>query len=169
MTLWIEHSHLAKKSWTGHLLWLQLLNNMRRRARSALKICNFRRVVSSWVVKTFLSTLESSVSSSFFFQQGAIDFHGCMIDMPTVQQARNVLRLAELTQAEWAEKVRAIIMNFSSIGTSKELKCSIVHLNKPSVNSYTQTMVQNKESFKFTEEPLAATFEPFSCSGGRGN
>lgn len=32
--------------------------------------------------------------------KGAIDFHGCMIDMPTVQQARNVLRLAELTQAE---------------------------------------------------------------------
>jgi len=32
--------------------------------------------------------------------KGAVDFHGCMIDMPTVQQARNVLRLAELTQAE---------------------------------------------------------------------
>ena len=34
----------------------------------------------------------------FFVQQGAIDFHGYMIDMPTVQQARNVLRLAEATQ-----------------------------------------------------------------------
>ena len=45
-------------------------------------------------------------------------------------------------------------MNFSSIVTSKELKCSIVHLNKPSVNSYTQTMVQNKESLNFSEEPL---------------
>ncbi|CAH3198254.1 unnamed protein product, partial [Porites evermanni] len=29
--------------------------------------------------------------------KGAIDFHGYMIDMPTVQQARNVLRLAEAT------------------------------------------------------------------------
>ncbi|RMX51009.1 hypothetical protein pdam_00013926 [Pocillopora damicornis] len=30
--------------------------------------------------------------------KGAINFHGNMIDMPTVQQARNVLRLAEATQ-----------------------------------------------------------------------
>ncbi|CAH3108524.1 unnamed protein product [Pocillopora meandrina] len=30
--------------------------------------------------------------------KGAINFHGNMIDMPTVQQARNVLRLAEVTQ-----------------------------------------------------------------------
>ncbi|XP_068679195.1 citramalyl-CoA lyase, mitochondrial-like isoform X4 [Montipora capricornis] len=30
--------------------------------------------------------------------KGAIDFHGYMIDMPTVQQARNVLRLAEATK-----------------------------------------------------------------------
>lgn len=30
--------------------------------------------------------------------KGAIDFHGNMIDMPTVQQARNVLQLVEATQ-----------------------------------------------------------------------
>lgn len=46
----------------------------------------------------------SAVVTAFERQEkegkGAIDFHGCMIDMPTVQQARNVLRLAQLTQAE---------------------------------------------------------------------
>ena len=34
----------------------------------------------------------------FSVQKGAIDFRGYMIDLPTVQQARNILRLAEATE-----------------------------------------------------------------------